>query len=98
MTRRVRFLPEAIIDVEEAASWYEARRSGLGKEFRMALDTAIEQVRQNPDLYQAVRGTARRAVLRRFPYTLIYTATDTDVLVVACFHGRRRQERWHRRL
>lgn len=98
MTRRVRLLPEAITDVDEAASWYEARRRGLGREFRLALDAAIGRVQQNPAHYQVVHGTARRAVLHRFPYTLIYTVSDAEVLVIACMHGRRRQERWRRRL
>jgi toxin ParE1/3/4 len=98
MTHRVRFLPEAETDVDEAATWYEARRIGLGQEFRIVLGAAIERIRRNPDLYQAVHGAARRAALHRFPYTLIYTVSDTEVLIVACSHARRRQERWRRRL
>jgi hypothetical protein len=42
MTYRIRFLPEAETEVDEAATWYEARRTGLGQKFRIALGAAIE--------------------------------------------------------
>ncbi len=32
----VRVLEAAAIEAEEAAAWYEARRAGLGSEFRVA--------------------------------------------------------------
>lgn len=98
MTLRVRFRPQAITDVDEAANWYEARRPGLGKEFRLALDAVIELIQQNLALYQVAYGAARRAALRRFPYTLTYTASDSEVVIVACTHGRRHQRSGRRRL
>jgi len=49
-------------------------------------------------MYPIVFSNARRAVLRRFPYSLIYVESGDDILVVACFHGRRNPRRWQDRL
>jgi hypothetical protein len=49
-----------------------------------ALDAVIAQVQRHPTLYPLVFGNARRATLRRFPYSLIYTVHD-DVLLIAAY-------------
>jgi plasmid stabilization system protein ParE len=45
-----------------------------------------------------VHGEARRAVLRRFPYSVIYAVREDEIVVIACFHGRRDPKRWQDRL
>jgi len=50
--------------------------------------------RQFPVIYKSVR----RALLRRFPYALMFVIEPDDTLtVIACFHGRRDPARWRRR-
>lgn len=44
MSRRVLFEPEASVELEEAARWYEARRPGLGLTFLAAVDGAVEHL------------------------------------------------------
>ena len=41
MTLRVAFLHAARRDFEDAAVWYEERRSGLSAEFRAEVDAAV---------------------------------------------------------
>ena len=48
----VRFQPRAEADAEEAATWYERQRPGLGAEFTLELDAAIAKVAQNPEAYR----------------------------------------------
>lgn len=82
----------------EAVDWYEARGRGLGAEFIRSLESAISIVQRHPATYPLVFGAARRAVLRKFPYSLIYVATDREILIVACIHGRRDPHRWQTRV
>lgn len=98
MTRRLVFRPEADLEINEAAEWYEARGQGLAVEFLRTLDACIESIRRDPLLYPVVRGEMRRAVLRRFPYSVIYTVREDKIVVIACFHGRRDPKRWQDRL
>lgn len=67
MNRRVSFRPEAEAEALETRDWYEGRRSGLGAEFRAALDETIERIADNPTQFRLVRGETRRAILNRFP-------------------------------
>jgi toxin ParE1/3/4 len=81
--------PEAEAEVAEARDWYDQRRAGLGAEFVHAVDATAAAIRQNPFQYQPIWGHFRRAGLRRFPYSLIDIASDREIAVVSCFHGRR---------
>jgi len=78
--------------------WYEARGRGLGAEFLRSLDAALSNVQRHPALYPIVSSQARRAVLRRFPYSLIYVVHDGDIVIAACIHGSRDPRRWQKRL
>jgi plasmid stabilization system protein ParE len=89
--------PEAEAEIDEASRWYDTQNAGLGADFLRAVGVALAAIRRNPFQYQVVYGEARRAQLRRFPYGLIYVATDREIIVVACFHGRRNPKRWQDR-
>jgi plasmid stabilization system protein ParE len=89
--------PEAEAEIAEARDWYDRRGRGLGAEFVGAADTTLAAIQQNPFQYQAVWGQFRRAGLRRFPYGLIYVASDRQIIVVSCFHGRRKPKVWRER-
>jgi len=89
--------PAAAADLDEAFLWYEAQRSGLGDEFLNAVEQAFRAVLDNPRRYRVVHQDTRRAHVRRFPYSVFYRIVGDDVVVVACFHGRRNPQRWERR-
>jgi plasmid stabilization system protein ParE len=98
MTRRIVFRAEAETELAEAVDWYEARSHGLGAEFLRALDALLAQVERRPTLHPIVFGNARRATLRRFPYSLIYTVHDDELLIAACIHSKRDPSRWQKRI
>ena len=89
---------EAEADIAKARDWYDEQRAGLGAEFVWAVDVALVKIRRNPLQFQIVRGRYRRAVLNRFPYTLLYNVTDEAVRVVACVHGKRHRSIWLERM
>ena len=95
--KRLVYRPEAAADVRAAFEWYEGQREGLGEEFLVALSNAEEAARSNPLSYGVIRRDARRVMLRRFPYQLIYRIVADVIVVVACFHGRRSPRRVERR-
>jgi plasmid stabilization system protein ParE len=98
MSRRVVFLAEAEAEIAEAADWYETRGKGLGADFTRSLEATIAAIQRIPTQYQIVKGQARRAVLRRFPYSLVYKVSEHEIIVLACFHGRRDPRRLMERL
>jgi hypothetical protein len=58
----------------------------------------IEQMRANPRQFPVVHKSIRRALLRRFPYALMFIIEPDETLtVIACFHGSRDPARWQKR-
>jgi plasmid stabilization system protein ParE len=97
MNRHVIYRPEAAAEIEEAVVWYEAQFLGLGSEFFRTVEGAIATIQRNPYQYQIVRGDIRRALLRRFPYKILYTIREDEILIVACSRQRRDPKRWMNR-
>jgi plasmid stabilization system protein ParE len=89
--------PAAAADVEEAFLWYEAQRSGLGQDFLRAVDQVFRTVAEAPKGYPVVHRNTRRAHVTRFPYVVLYRLVEREVVVLACFHGRRDPQRWEGR-
>jgi plasmid stabilization system protein ParE len=89
--------PEVEAELIEAGEWYEVRAAGLAAEFLRAVDACIASVLRNPLQYPVVHEQKRRALVRRFPFALIYIATEEEVVVLACMRSRRNPTRWKRR-
>ena len=95
---RLQFRPEARLDILEARQWYESRSAGLGSEFARAVDAASAVILRFPASNPQVRGDVRKAILRRFPYSLLYVASQDAITVLACFHHRRDPRTWDDRV
>lgn len=94
---RMVFRPAARREILEAQAWYEARARGLGFEFARAVEVAVEQVLRMPLAHPVLDGDFRHIFLRRFPYSIIYHVSESELVVVACFHHRRKPGDWQHR-
>jgi plasmid stabilization system protein ParE len=97
VTYPVIFTPAARAELIEAQDWYEREATGLGRRFRQAIDALIERTSSNPRQFPVVYKNVRRALLRRFPYSLFFVLEDDALLVIACFHASRDPSHWQRR-
>ena len=52
----------------------------------------------NPRQFPVVHKNIHRALLRRFPYALMFVIDDGTLVVIACFHGSRDPVRWQKRV
>ena len=91
-------LPEALADSQQAYEWYEGRRDGLGEEFLQCLDECLLAVRRMPLGFPAVHRRYRRALVRRFPYAVIFKPTRKRIYVYSVFHCSQNPEKWRKRL
>ncbi len=89
--------PEAEAEISEAFRWYEDKNEGLGSEFMRALDASLSSIQRNPTGYAIVHKQMRRALLRRFPYSIIYLLESDKIIVLACFHASRDPKQWRDR-
>jgi toxin ParE1/3/4 len=103
VTAEVRFVDEAVKELDDAVLWYEDRREGLGLSFVAALDRAIESISRHPQAAALIEGVSedlevRRISIRRFPYFVAYLVLDDAVVVLAIAHERRRPRYWSDRV
>ncbi len=94
MSKRLVFRARARFAIAEAAEWYQARNKELAEEFHSALEAVTATIAHNPFQYQKVHGELRRVGLGRFPYSLIYVATEDEVIVLTCVHNARHPRHW----
>ncbi len=98
MTLRVVFRHAAKSEFERAALWYDEQRSGLGEEFIREIDEALARAAATPQRHPVVFRDVRRAVARRFPFTVYFRVRSDMLVVLAVFHGRRDPIIWQRRV
>ena len=81
----------------EAQDWYEGEATGLGRRSRQAIDALIDRMSDYPRQFPIVFKNVRRALLRRFPYSLFFVLEDDARIVIACFHASRDPSHWQKR-
>jgi hypothetical protein len=91
-----RFLLPAEEEMTEASLFYEAASVHLGVDFLDDVDHVITLLRNHPLLGQQLDNNLRRALLRRFPFSLIYAVETNAVVIVA--HQSRRPGYWRNRV
>lgn len=103
MSSRVRVDPRAADELEEAASWYDRQRPGLGRELVTEVRAALRSLAGGPRAGSPVDAVdpalgVRRVRVRRFPYQVVYLVIDHDVVVIAIAHDRRKPGYWAERV
>ncbi len=98
MIYRIYLRPEAEAEISETAVWYAQRSTGLGTAFLDEVSKTLAVLEENPDQYPVAEGEIRKAVLRRFPYVVLFRARGDEVVVISCFHTRRDPTQWRNRL
>jgi len=97
MIRTVAFHEAAVVELNEAADFYNLESPGLGLTFLREVETALATIAQFPEATPLLHGRVRRKVLLRFPYTVIYSLRDEQIRVLALAHEKRRPFYWRGR-
>jgi plasmid stabilization system protein ParE len=92
------FHPEAEAEFVEAIEYYEAREIGLGLDFAAEVHAAIQRATTFPTAWQVVSQDVRRALVRRFPYGILYAIDAETILIVAVMNLHRAPNYWANRL
>ena len=97
MSRMLLIRPEAQSEVVNAFDWYQRCVPGLGQEFLSEIDHVMNGIAQNPLQFPRVFKSVRRALVRRFPYQVLFVSDEERVVVIAVFHAHRDPVRWQDR-
>ncbi|MEO2034945.1 MAG: type II toxin-antitoxin system RelE/ParE family toxin [Planctomycetaceae bacterium] len=94
MGRSIRYHPIFDADVIDAADWYDARAVGLGDAFVNNVRQTIESIISDPSRFAETPGGLRYQRVHRFPYVVLFTVTDSELLLLGTLHTARSIEKW----
>lgn len=80
---KTRFLKVAQQELDAGVQYYNAERPGLGYEFLWEVFAALDRVILLPEAWPPIGNGARRCLVRRFPYGLIYRQVDDTLVILA---------------
>jgi toxin ParE1/3/4 len=97
MLLNIKIRREAEKDLQEAFEYYQFCRAGLGQEFMLCVEAALNSIQRNPSQYPQVYKNVSRNFIHRFPYGIYYLVKQDAVVVLAVLHVRRNPMHWQRR-
>jgi|ERR1019366_9211193 plasmid stabilization system protein ParE len=98
MSYRQTILPDAQREYDDAIEWYAKQQKGLGKRFTAAVKQVLRRLRAMPNIHAIAAKDIRRALVKDFPYVVLYRVIGDDVIVVSIFHTSRNPADWQSRV
>ena len=95
---KLRFLPDAELELLREVAYYAKARSGVGMRFQAAVEAAAKLAMAHPLGGAPSFADTRSVLVRGFPFSLVYRATPDEVLVVAIAPHRKRPQYWASRV
>jgi len=96
--RPLDYLDDAIEEAEAAARWYADRSPSAAVGFTDEIDAAVAAIQHAPETWPRHDHGTRRFLLRRYPYSVIYSIEASRILVIAVAHAHRRPGYWKTRI
>ena len=94
MTYVLRFRPEVVQDLENAAKWYDERRTGLGGDFLKECKAVLDRIANRPEQGTVNLKAIRSVRIHRFPYVIHYRIERRTIVVFAIMFGGRDPSAW----
>ncbi|MFV0591501.1 MAG: type II toxin-antitoxin system RelE/ParE family toxin [Draconibacterium sp.] len=98
MTYRLKIHPFAEVELRDAQRWYNLQKEKLGDEFISEIEEKLKQISITPKRFRRLRKDVRIAVLKRFPYSIVFSIEGDCIEVYAFFHQSRNPKVWDRRI
>lgn len=89
--------PDARREILDALDWYNDRNPIAAESFAGEIRKALDLIDSAPTRWPEYEGSARRYLLPKFPYSIVYRLTATGVEIVAVAHHKRRPRYWQDR-
>jgi len=92
-----RLVREAEEELLSGVRFYNSQYPGFGAEFAREIQRLCRLIVESPDAGPEIRPNIRRRLVRRFPYSILYTMQGVDVVVLAIAHQSRKPGYWESR-
>ena len=91
---KIQFLEPAEIEMLEAAAYYELQVKALGKNFLDIVEAAVIEIAEEPTIWMEIYQGIRRRLIRRFPYSILYSIHENEIVIVAVMHQKQKPHYW----
>lgn len=88
------FHPDAEIELIQAIEYYEQCSKGLGQDFAIEVYASIERIITYPKAWSVIDEEIRRALVKRFPYGVLYAEDSNEIFIVAVMNLHRNPDYW----
>lgn len=95
---KFRLLPPASQELLSAARYYQTAVPGLGFEFLAEIRSTIVRIVAHPKAWHPLDTEIRRCRTHRFPYGIIYTQENDNILILSVMHLHRHPDSWRKNL
>lgn len=96
---RIWFHPAAEFEHLDHVAYYESRQAGLGTGYLAEFEGILAAMADGPQRFPLIgMASVRRAHLRRFPVTILFRESGSELQILAVAHKRRRPGYWIARL
>ena len=86
MDYKIRILPRAKLEINDAFKWYSSKNLKLGKEFLKEINLIFDFLFFDPFLFIINEKGYRQVPLKRFPYIIIYRIFKDQILIQSVFN------------
>jgi len=90
----IHFHSEARKEFFEAVEYYEEQVVGLGDDFVDEVEKVLSVIEQQPNSGAKVTNKKRRFLVSRFPFGVIYSVKENQIVIYAVMHLRRKPGYW----
>lgn len=86
----VSYLLPAKIELLQAQEYYDHQQPGLGRDFLLEIEAAVQRIIQHPQAWRKLTPEIRGCPIERFPYRIIYHSNPDELLI----HLHRQPNSW----
>lgn len=87
---RVEYHPAIESELAEIRDFYNERSHNLGDDFINEFERQVLRIVATPTRWMCVRGDTRRALMKRFPYLILFRVVDESVIRITVIKHERR--------
>ena len=90
----VKFIEPALLEMDDAIKYYNEQLDSLGNRFYSEVIATIALIQLFSDSWNQCSLNTRKAILKAFPYNLIYAMDSDTIVIIAVAHHHRKPDYW----
>ncbi len=91
---KIIFLEEAKYELDEAIKFYDLQSLGLGQQFLQEALNTLDRVASFPQAWHSLSENTKCCQTARFPYGLIYSILESEILIISVSNLHREPNHW----